>query len=496
MRKAPLIAAAVILLIAVGVIVVAWPHYQQQRMMARLVATDPEERQQGWIWLKENQAIDEHRDAILQALRNANDDALLDGAIALDEQGLWGWPQDADLVLREVDVRTNSSNGNDVQLALERMQTCPIDMASDAALPRFKALLNTWSPSVRQAALEAALAWAGQERVAQVLTIMPADANRSLARIAWLADAWKRPSDGFLKVTDATPEHEMAQALHLIDGPAADEALKALAEQGDATAKASLRQRSNLPSLETLWTVATDTEAPIWQRRLAAWYGAPLNAAEISAILRDDPAEPDGTVYSAVLLAERKLPLPIAQGLARSWITDLNDDKKRAGALLAALLAEHPDRVKAALETEDIMQVRTAQRNALLALGEPIEADDPIEFAYRTLHKENGDFNPDTAMCLLLAGHEPALGLLVSRPYPDRRQYRESVQQRAWLLERFAPSWHKQVGRPLGSDPRSVTMYFDLLRTLQLMTQGRMQYNEATRTFEEEADDGRAPPDA
>jgi hypothetical protein len=201
-------------------------------------------------------------------------------------------------------------------------------------------------------------------------------------------------------------------------------------------------------------------------------------------VLALPPADPDGSVFAAALLAERVLPPDEASAQAQAWIRSFDDDEKRAGALLAALLGAHAALLERALASEDIPRVRTTLRLALIALGRDggFGDEDPREFAHRTLRGADGDFNPDAALCMLAAG-EPVGITLLSYPLLPEAEIGPALQRRAWLLERFVPDWYTAVGRPTGGDRRGAALYVDRLEALRLLCARRARYDPVERIF-------------
>jgi hypothetical protein len=262
----------------------------------------------------------------------------------------------------------------------------------------------------------------------------------------------------------------------------ASKALERLSSAGVSAATFALQARSAGKDGAQSRRVASDPDHDVRSRRLAAWRWDRIDESIVLDILSADPGEPDDSVFAAAMLAERRLGPETASDLAEAWITDLDDDFKRAGALLAGLLGEHQDLLRARFEIEDVTTVRTIQALVMGARDSYLVVPDFWEFAYRALHEADGEFNPDTAVCLLLAGDRRSLKLLTSRPTADARQ---SVQQRSWLVERFVPTWFADVGRPVGGDRRALDLHFDALDMRRMLDQRRLQLDEATGTWVE-----------
>ncbi len=418
MRKALILTAFGATLLGVGIGWWAAPGWRQRQALAGIASDDANQRQDAWRWLNasitnepvSNADLLVRIDDVVRS-RDLSDAAVIDAANALRQHNHWGWDdQPASLIARESKLRLASGNIGDDLLALELLQSCPLDADSDTAWPLFVQLMETGQNSkIRALALKTACGWLGRERTAMLAPVRMPEEDVEADRMRRLAMSW--PS--------AAPPHR-------------------------------------------------DSHGP----------GTELD-------LSLDPAEPDGSVCVTVLIAERRLPTDQAIELAESWIRDFNDDRKRAGALLSALLGEHADLLKHAYDAEDVVLVRLAQRMALYALDEPVGAEDPKEFAYRALAAENGDFDADVGLCLLARGDRRVLRELTSQPVGQTsEQYRASVRKRDMLIERFAPHWRAEVGIAVPGADGAIREHFDLLESLRWLTQRRLAFDPAIRVFE------------
>ena len=226
--------------------------------------------------------------------------------------------------------------------------------------------------------------------------------------------------------------------------------------------------------------IASDPSRPAWQRRSAVWRLPDPDDELILAILKLDPADLNDGVLTTVLLAERQLGIPAADELALRWMTDFNDNRKRAGALLAALLNVHHERLLSAYEAEDIASVRTTQRLALIAMGRDPGLEVPIEFAHRTLFTEDGDINLDTLLCLLIMGDAGAPTWLTNLP-PDHESWK--IRLRLMLIERFIPHLSDAAGSLPTTNRQVAELHFDSLDALRLLTQRRVEFDPTRKQF-------------
>ena len=442
----PMALATLAAAVSAGAVISAWtyPRWRDDRALRQIVGPDGRVRAAGWGRLLKpaDRPRCEKLAEPINALLNAGpDDALRDAADALEPVGLWGWGRQPDpLICRELSLRAHRGNETDQLICASALLDCPLTLEPAVVLPLVRQLLESPSKRVRERAFAGVCLWAGRDRAHLLATLRIED--DSLKRLSLLAQSWGSRHAGVPRRT-AAPDRQ-----------------------------AQLRR------------VMADPRLDPRRRRRAAWRCADPGGQDVTDLLKEDPTQSDGTVYATVLVAERFLPRPEAAALAESWIRDFNDDLKRAGALLAMLLGVHADLLERAYELENVAAVRTTQRLALHALDRPVEGDDPLEFAYRILYRAGGEFDPDTALCLLARGYTPVLKLLTTQPrVADGPIFGEAAWRRAWLIERFAPQWHEHTGLPSVDDAAAIRLHFDDLNALRLLTQRRMAFDETTRTF-------------
>lgn len=239
-----------------------------------------------------------------------------------------------------------------------------------------------------------------------------------------------------------------------------------------------------LPVLDEETTRGTIRRAVYWaskrgQREPQKSSWSHLDEAAARRQLDASVVDEDGHVYAAALLAEHALTRSDAIALAEQWIVDLDNDRKRAGALLATLLGEHAALLKEAFAAATDGRVRTTLRIALHSLGRPVGNEHPMAFAHRALHHEN-DINPDIVLCLLAGGQHDALAYLAQRPEAPSAA---SIRPRNLLIERFLPNWHVHAAvEDDGSDP--VTTYFDAIDIVYTLTHRWLAFDAQRRVYE------------
>lgn len=493
----------------------AWPAWRSGRAIRQIVAAMPAERAAGWRWLLapiEQPRAGDRIEAIYQTLRQADDAAFIEGGANLRRIGAWGWQvTPTPLMLREMQLLAEQAEAPGTPaVALESLGGCPLDVPLDEVRPVIGALLRPSAGDVSRPAVDAAIAWAGPERLGPLIDpLWLADSPRLRRRVD-LALIWSTAADERLGASPVSPEVTAPQLLQRARCGASIEELQTLASSlgtlGDALFAYALRWAEPEQAIPELRAMAADVPVarfvlgamtgeeagqargilmdpaqPFPRRRLAAWHATDPPAASIEPLLEHDLAAEDGSIIGVVLLAERHLPPTQAAALAKSWIGSFNDDHKRAGALLAALLGTHADLLRVASEAEDVPRVRTLQRAALFALGERVGPEDDLEFTWRALRGRGGNLDPDIATCLLLRGHAPVLRALTRLEAGPIQA--SAVQSRGWLIERFVPAWHEMSGRPVGGNAPIVRLHFEALDALRQLTSRRLRFDEASRTF-------------
>ncbi len=523
MRRAHYITA--VLAIAVGIAAgrLMLPLLAQHRAMSAITAADPATRQTGWDWLtpQEDDEAEVRAKRLLERingrLAGAGDEALLHAGRVLRQADLWDWArQDHELLLRELFLRASLPMDAEQALAVESLRSCPREVEPDAVLPVFNALLADDSRSTRFAAFSAACSWAGRGRVVLLDSLEWPGDETHLDRMRHMALSWAptplndQLSLGeenvdvleavLLRLTIATPD-DASDVLDVLAAwsesprPAFEyilrhssdlKAVAALEHPSDSGVEATtdaLYARSRSIKDAQARVIASSANVSPSIRRLAAWSWDDIPAELLEGLLKLDPTDPNGCVYAAALLAERKLSIDQAAEQAERWIRSFNDDEKRAGALLAALIDEHQGLLERACSIEDVSSVRTTQRLSLWAQGRPVGEEDPLEFAYRVLHKDDGDFNADTALCMLLAGEVMALELLTSQPPLESSDNSSTIWPRVLLIERFAPALHEATEFPIGGDARAIALHFDRLEALRLLTMRDTRYDSSNQVY-------------
>lgn len=519
MSKVRITTIAIAIILGVGAAWFVLPVLSRHRALNAITHADPSERRAGWTWLLVRDDAGRPRvaallDRVNVALVDAGGEARVEAAAILRTIGLWGWDrQPHRLVLDEMAARL--ARGDELGVA-EQLHDVPLDLEDEQLLPLVNTILQSNLDAARQAAFVAACGWAGPERGAWISRLEPRPDDVVIQRAKHLVAAWCRPIpkvaplDVFpapevldallLRLVRFAPAHAgpvialsehpgasdtvtLPDVLRYSRDPAALATLAKLARDGNRGAEFALQTRSAARDEAQARLVLADPEQPVAARRLAAWRWDGIPAETVRGLLAGSPADAEGSVYAAALLAERRLPRDEAVTHAEAWIRSFDDDEKRAGALLSALLGVHAELLEEALDLEDMPRVRTVQRLALAALGVTIGHEDLDEFGFRVLHLPGGALNPDTLLCLLAAGRGESLQFLTRRPPGDAETLGRAVQKQAWLTERFVPAWHEVVGRPIGSSVRGLRLYFDDLEAARMLTHRRLEFDSTRRVF-------------
>ncbi len=518
-------------LIGLAVALLVAPTIQHHRMLDAIGSLDAAKREAAWVWWATDAAglprAARSLEAIntrLDSLTSSDETALLDAADALRRLDLWGWHhQPESLLIRTIRLRTQQDDHTSQQMALALLRDAPgLREAAAVTAGMFteciQPLLTSAHNDIARKSLDVAISWLAAHDPAAIAVLDLTGAPRSLQRTwllacgivgiepsseieshaepdlleaALLARVLRSPDDtsDIIKAMRAIADDRFlprASVLrHGVDTASWNE-LDRLAREGNRPAEYARQARSPNLEYEQAQQAFADANGSRGRRALAAWRLRQVDAGELSQLLDQPVSDQEGAVYSDVLLAERHLPRGQSTQLAEHWIRSFDDRRKRAGALLAALLGEHEDLLAEAYRVENIPAVRTIQYLALHAMGHAPEARnessaDPKIIAHRALYADRDDFDPDIALAMLIGGDQEALVLLTSPPRGD--ELGRSVQQRAWLIQRFAPDWHARLGRPIGGDLRGVVLHFDAMRAMRLSTARSLTFDEASRVF-------------
>jgi hypothetical protein len=455
MRRILVLTLPIAAVLGVLAALVLIPDWEGRAALEAIRSTDVEVRAAGWAWLTEPDDSGEPRatgrlDQVNQQLRRSPDDALLHGATMLRRLGLWGWDnQKFSLILRELSCRLDLPVEAERLTVIGTLQSAPRDLDPNDRR-EITAVLNeilaNESATIRRAVFEAACAWCGRAHAERLDELEIPESDVELRRLRRLALTWAQTDTDTARLV----RREAPDPLAMQDGA---------------------------------WRILADPDESLLRKRIAAWRCEDVDPDTVSSLLATSVADRDESVYAAALLTERRLPHGRAVALAERWIRSFDDDEKRAGALLAALLGEHADLLAEAYVAEDVSRVRTTQRLALWALGRSIDDVEPIELAHRSLHRTDGDFDSDVALCMLIAGRRLAIAELTAIPAaPDRA----AIQRRAWLIERFLPGWRDAAGPPPVGDDRAIRLHFDRLEALRLLTLRDVRFDSERRIFVEE----------
>ncbi len=194
----------------------------------------------------------------------------------------------------------------------------------------------------------------------------------------------------------------------------------------------------------------------------------------------------DGAPLIFTVLNEENMNSPSDRAtLSKRWATDLNDENKKAGALLAALTNTNLDHIQAALAREDDPGVRTVQYLALSIAGIEVQADPPLppaeELAWRSLRKKQDGSLDLTIMASGLALGEPSfLELLATTPPTSATEF----SQRMHLLNRFAPVLANRIGPPPSESDALIEHYQEALIALVELSSNHLRFNDTNRQFE------------
>jgi hypothetical protein len=199
--------------------------------------------------------------------------------------------------------------------------------------------------------------------------------------------------------------------------------------------------------------------------------------------LAEDPGVPPTL---AALVAGDLLPDADAADLAATWVTDLSDRRKHAGAVLLALAgpAAEPDaidRLRRAHAREDQPEIRLVQHAALAALGRRPTAGPDLRLAR---HVAAPPLRTTLAVLAALGGEAEALADLL--PETEAAAAAASAASLVTLeaaVARLVPHWSAAVGPIPGGGPEARVLQIDRLEARRLVEQPRLRFDPSARRF-------------
>lgn len=285
------------------------------------------------------------------------------------------------------------------------------------------------------------------------------------------------------RVLERAPVWTLAAA-----GDAARAALAARATSGDPEAARAIALADPDRVIRGERPVLADHEFPFERRALAAFRlldrEAPPGDAAILNLLDDGPADRDGTVHAAALLADRGLSSTAAERLAERWRSSSLDDQRRAGIMLTAV--RHARGIQAspsAIEMIDRLSIdadaaprlrRTARHAARVLDRWPHDDLDPTVYAARTTRLDDGRLDPDAVLLGILAGDANASRRLGASPRLDEVAERapalaSAIAWRRTILAALAPTRLAAIGEPIPGDEDDLRLWIDAIEADRLV---------------------------
>jgi hypothetical protein len=288
-------------------------------------------------------------------------------------------------------------------------------------------------------------------------------------------------------VLDASPVWALAAA-----GEPARRHLEMLAAEGrpDAARAIAFADRDRVVRAER--AVLADHSFGFDRRTIAAFRlldaDAPPGDAAILNLLDAGPADGDGTVHAAALLAWRGLSSTAAARLNARWLGADDADRRRAGIVLTAVrmvagnddvdpsLVSDLDR-SAVDQTVDARTRRTA-RLATRPLGRwPHDDLDASSYAARTTRLDDGRLDADAVLLGVLAGDADASRRLTDTPrmapLPDPERAAAFARDVAWrraVVSSLAPERFRLVGEPIPGDENDLRLWIEALAADRLVS--------------------------
>lgn len=524
MKRRRLLGFGAALLLGAAIGVLFWPTIEREWMLRRLFSDVGEQRSRAVLWWSEQPAgappprIGRRASClkrIITRLESTEDQAtFVDVAALLREAGLWQLPTiSTNLWRRRLDLILDSQDGEAARTVLDELAAAEV-LRDDANAGQLWGRLLAWphDASIRLGALREAAGWFEADDVEAHAAAARDDDDPRVRRMAWLLLGHLSPASGYAAVwqgeeprvaeamlwaatttnpLDATPiltaceqspwpATTLPWLLSRSNDEAARQRLEALAMDGHRAAALHLAQR---------WGVGIE-QLPAPQR---AWLGGPIDFTEDAALARwsawrhgqgdpdrllDDPVAEDGSVWAAVLLAERLLTREAAARRGREWIARDSDEIRSAGAMLLALIGDSIEPIRQAYVASRDESFRVHARLALLMAGERETAQPG--YAWRVLEAGEARHRLAALAALLAAGDAQAAQAVLTPPsdLPGA-----AMLERAWLMERFLPDYASLAGSLCPWDDAVAALQFDVMAAAWALRGGAESFDRPSRTF-------------
>jgi len=532
MTRGRLIGFGLALLVGVAIGLALWPMVEREWMLRRLFSDDAEQRAIAIQWWRESDGsgvdsrlaadTDIARRIAARLERTEDQGTFIDVAALLREEEFWRVPTiSSSLWRRRLDLILDSNDLEAALSVLDEVAAVPLARDDPNAIDLWRRLLD-WPhhAAVRRQSLLAAARWFDRGAFETFVAPRRDDDDAQVRRLAWLllghvqpragyAAVWKgkephvaeamlwaatvtNPQDAspLLTACDASPwpTPALPWLLSRSDDPAARERLEALVVDGNQAATLHLAQRwgtkiEDLPAPQRAWlggVIEEDATHDIALSRWAAWRNRSGDAERLLA----DPVAEDGSVWSAVLLAERLLDGEAQAELARKWLSDTDTRTRCAGAYLHALSKRDGRRLSAEYAQSGDAAFRRAVRMAMIIADSGVQriemAGSDHAYAWTIVATQSGE-RLEALMALLAGGDaQPVEAILTA---PDDTPAGAALLERAWLIERFLPDYAALVGPLCPWDDAVAALQFDIMAAAWALGGGADRFDREKRVF-------------
>lgn len=355
-------------------------------------------------------------------------------------------------------------------------------------------------PALRRELLRS-LPPAAEPRVRGVQAALLAIDGPGAALPPWLADPQAEPLERDRLLAALLLRGDAGVAASIGSDPSAPWRQLAALPDADPAEAAEIRGRlgdgRSVPPAVDLHAAASDPARAAFERRLAAALlreePRRLDASLASELASLPAADPEGGVAAAVLAAESLLTREDAVEAARAWLRSFDDDAKRAGLLLLALVAtgeEAAPLLAAPLWGRAEPELRRAHAAAELALGRWSRRSAPAELFARIARRPDGGIDLDLLLGRLAAGDADAAESLLDLPDPPVAAdaaaiaaFERDLALRGALRRRFLPSLQRAIGDPAGAEPRGLSLHRDLALARWWLDRASTSFDPALRAW-------------
>ena len=197
MRRSLLISLIIAIVLGSAAAWFAYPAWQIRHALRGIASQDPMQRDAGWarlvVHLSPAGSARAHSmlDRIINCMNTASDKALLHAGDVLRGYEQWDWNRiPPALLIRDITIRFSLPDPIESIRAAGILDHTPSDLDEQTALELFNLGLGSSFETVQRITLDAAIGWAGLDRLPLLNELKLPYGEAGLHRRTWLARSW------------------------------------------------------------------------------------------------------------------------------------------------------------------------------------------------------------------------------------------------------------------------------------------------------------------